>query len=151
MSGYGPTTNACSVCSPARLLADLARLIAVPAGLGQIFPRTLLLGDHVAHELDILYALGREPDIPAGTAVAVLNTQVALPNPFVPAYRNSRALRLVATDVDWTHGTGPTVTGRAAELVSVLGNRPRMLGALRGDGVARLSVRLLSSPTRTVG
>ncbi|MBI3226436.1 MAG: maleylpyruvate isomerase family mycothiol-dependent enzyme [Mycolicibacterium cosmeticum] len=128
--------------SPQRLLDDLARLIAVPKGLGRTFPRSLLLGDHVTHELDIVHALRREPRIPTDALTAVLNTQVALPNPFVPAYRLSRGLRLVATDAQWTHGTGPTVTGRAADLVSVLGNRPCRLGALGGDGVAALSGRV---------
>ena len=138
--------------TPAHLLDDLARLIAAPLGLGRIFPRRLLLGDHVTHELDILHALRREPRIPADTLVAVLDTQVALPNPFVPAYQLSRGLRLVATDADWVHGTGPTVTGRAADLVSVLGNRPSRLGALGGDGAAELNARVsLRTPTRTAG
>ena len=84
--------------------------------------------------------------------VAVLNTQVALPNPFVPAFRNSRGLRLRATDVDWAHGAeGPLVEGRAAELVSVLGNRPRMLPALRGDGVELLASRVSPRRTRRAG
>ncbi len=86
--------------------------------------------------------LDRAPQIPGDAVIAVLNTQVALPNPFVPAFRNSRGLRLRATDVEWTHGEkGPLVEGRAAELVSVLGNRPRMLPAAarrrcRAAGVA---------------
>ncbi|MCV7255725.1 MULTISPECIES: maleylpyruvate isomerase family mycothiol-dependent enzyme [Mycobacteriaceae] len=131
--------------SPQQLLDDLARLIAVPTGTGRAFPRRLLLGDHVTHELDIVYALGREPQIPADILAAVLDTQVTLPNPFVPAYRHSRGLRLEATDADWTYGHGPAVSGRAAELVSVLGNRPRMLGALSGDGVVILEARVSQS------
>jgi uncharacterized protein (TIGR03083 family) len=138
--------------TPAQLLDDLARLIATPKGLGRTFPRRLLLGDHVTHELDILHALGRAPRIPADILIAVLNTQVGLPNPFVPAYQLSRGLRLVATDADWIHGTGLTVTGCAADLVSVLGNRPSRLGALDGDGVAALSDRVRRrSPSRTAG
>lgn len=43
--------------------------------------------------------------------------------------------------------SGPLVEGRAAELVSVLGSRPRMLPALRGDGVDLLASRV--SPRRT--
>lgn len=133
---------------PGELLTDFAALIDHPSGTGRYFPRRLLVGDHVTHELDILYALDREPQIPAEVLVAVLNTQVALPNPFVPAYRNSRGLRLVATDTDWAHGdAGPVVEGRAAELVSVLGNRPRMLTRLNGDGVEQLSARVLSRHT----
>jgi hypothetical protein len=92
----------------------------------------------------MLFALGREPGIPADALVAVLNTQVSVPNPFVPAFRNSRRLRLSATDADWTHGDrGPIVDGRAAELVSVLGNRQAML-RLEGDGVEVLASRVSS-------
>ncbi|WP_067471748.1 maleylpyruvate isomerase family mycothiol-dependent enzyme [Nocardia amamiensis] len=138
--------------SPADLLDDFERLLYRPRGLGRVFPPRLLLGDHITHELDILFAIDREPSIPADALVAVLNTQVAVPNPFVPAFRNSRGLRLRATDIDWTHGDkGPVVEGRAAELVSVLGNRPRMLPALRGDGVELLASRVSPRPTRTAG
>lgn len=138
--------------SPAQLIDDFACLADRPEGMGRYFPRTMFLGDHVTHELDICYALDRIPTIPSTALVTVLNVQVSLPNPFVPAFRNSRGLRLVATDVDWTHGrTGPEVIGRAAELVSALGNRPRVLAALTGDGVAVLAERVVdaSHPTRT--
>jgi uncharacterized protein (TIGR03083 family) len=139
-------------CGPAELLGEFERLVERPRGLGRYFPRSLLLGDHVTHELDILFALDREPSIPARAAIAVLNTQVAVPNPFVPAFRNSRGLRLVATDVDWTHGEqGPVVRGRAVELISVLGNRPRMLPALLGDGIDVLAERVSRPPIRRAG
>jgi uncharacterized protein (TIGR03083 family) len=138
--------------SPAELLEEFEQLIERPRGLGRYFPRRLLLGDHVTHELDILFGLDREPSIPADAAVSVLDTQVGLPNPFVPAYRNSRGLRLVATDIDWTHGwQGPFVRGRAVELISVLGNRPRMLPALQGDGVDVLASRVSQRPIRRAG
>ena len=134
--------------SPEELLDEFGELVHRPRGLGRIFPPQLLLGDHITHELDILFAIDRAPQIPAQSVMAVLNTQVALPNPFVPAYRNSRGLRLRATDVDWAHGDqGLLVEGRGVELVSVLGSRPRMLSALRGDGVELLASRV--SPTRT--
>lgn len=137
---------------PAELLDEFERLTDRPRGLGRYFPRRLLLGDHVTHELDILFALDREPSVPADAAIAVLNTQVAVPNPFVPAFRNSRGLRLVATDADWTHGEqGPIVAGRAVELISVLGNRPRMLPSLAGDGVDVLASRVSQRPIRRAG
>jgi uncharacterized protein (TIGR03083 family) len=146
---------ACSLaasCGPAELLDEFARLTERPRGLGRYFPRRLLLGDHVTHELDILFALDREPSIPPPAAIAVLNTQVAVPNPFVPAFRNSRGLRLVATDTDWTHGEqGPVVRGRAVELISVLGNRPLMLPSLAGDGVDVLASRVSQRPIRRAG
>jgi uncharacterized protein (TIGR03083 family) len=138
--------------TPAALLDDFDRLTRRPRGLGRYFPPRLLVGDHITHELDMLFALGREPAIPADALVAVLNTQVSVPNPFVPAYRNSRGLRLIATDADWTHGQrGPLVRGRAAELVSVLGNRPAMLSRLDGDGVDLLASRISRCLIRRAG
>jgi uncharacterized protein (TIGR03083 family) len=138
--------------SPAELLDDFARLTERPHGLGRYFPGRLLLGDHITHELDMVFALGREPAIPADALVAVLNTQVSVPNPFVPAFRNSRGLRLSATDAGWTHGVaGPTVRGSAAELVSVLGNRPAMAVRLGGDGVDVLASRVSRHLTRRAG
>jgi uncharacterized protein (TIGR03083 family) len=138
--------------SPAELLDEFQRLIDRPRGLGRYFPRRLLLGDHVTHELDILFALDRAPSIPADALIAVLKTQVAVPNPFVPAFRNSRGLRLKATDADWSHGErGPVVYGRAAELVSVLGNRPAVLPSLVGDGVDLLASRVSRRPIRKAG
>jgi len=137
--------------APGDLLDDFERLTRRPRGLGRYFPPRLLLGDHITHELDMLFALDCEPAIPADALVAVLNTQVSVPNPFVPAYRNSRGLRLVATDADWTHGQGPSVRGAAAELVSVLGNRPAMLGRLDGDGVGVLASRVSQHLSRKAG
>lgn len=138
--------------TPRQLLAEFEAFTIRPRGLGRYFPRRLLIGDHVTHELDIVLALGREPSIPAESLIAVLNTQVAVPNPFVPAFRNSRGLRLVADDVDWAHGPrGAVVEGRAAHLVSVLGSRSRMLSGLRGDGVEVLASRVSPHPTRRAG
>jgi uncharacterized protein (TIGR03083 family) len=137
--------------APTELLDAFNRLTQRPQGLGRYFPPHLLLGDHITHELDMLFALGREPAIPAEPLVAVLNTQVSVPNPFVPAFRNSRGLRLVATDIGWTHGQGPTARGAAAELVSVLGNRPAMLSRLDGDGVEVLASRVSRHLSRRAG
>lgn len=141
-----------AVRSPEDLLHEFAELMHRPRGLGRVFPPPLLLGDHITHELDILFAIDRAPQIPAEAVVAVLNTQVALPNPFVPAFRNGRGLRLRATDVDWAHGDkGPLVRGRGVELVSVLGSRPRMMNALCGDGVELLAARVSPSEIRRGG
>ncbi len=137
--------------SPAELLDDFERLSRQPRGLGRYFPSRLLLGDHVTHELDVVFALGGRPEIADDVLVAVLNTQVNVPNPFVPAFRNARGLRLRTTDIAWRHGTrGPIVEGQAAALLSVLGNRPHMLWRLHGDGVVVLESRL-RRPTRTGG
>ena len=128
---------------PAELLDEMHRLRTEPRGLGSIFPKRLLLGDHVTHELDMLYALGKEPDIERSALIAVLNTQVSVPNPFVPAFGNSRGLLLMATDVDWAHGRPehPAVRGSAAAIIAALGNRPAALPMLTGPGVDVLRSR----------
>jgi uncharacterized protein (TIGR03083 family) len=128
--------------SPAGLVEDYAELIRAPRGVGRIFPRRLLLGDHIIHELDICLALERPPEIGAQQLVAVLNTQVRVPNPFVPAAARARGLTLQATDVGWRHGSGPLVAGDGAYLASALAGRCRALRRLHGDGVAELASRL---------
>ncbi|HEX5267815.1 MAG TPA: hypothetical protein VFW24_13685 [Acidimicrobiales bacterium] len=52
-----------------------------------------------------------------------------------------RGVRLVATDVDWSAGTGPEVEGRALDLAGLLAHRPDVLASLSGRGVARLPER----------
>lgn len=129
--------------SPAELIDEYLALIHQPRGIGRVFPRRLLLGDHVIHELDIVLALGRQPGIPLPTLVAVLDTQVRVPNPFVPAAARARGLTLRAADADWTHGEGGrTVSGTAAHLASALAGRPWALDRLSGDGVDALSERV---------
>jgi uncharacterized protein (TIGR03083 family) len=128
---------------PDELLDDLSALVRRPRGIGRIFPSRLLLGDHVVHELDITFALGKESTVPVSTVVAVLNTELRVPNPFVPAAARARGLNLVATDAQWSRrADGPMVSGQAAHLASVLAGRPWALQHLRGDGVAVLSSRM---------
>jgi hypothetical protein len=44
-----------------------------------------MLGDHLTHHLDVALPLGGQPAIPHRALRAILQTQVRLPNPFVPA------------------------------------------------------------------
>jgi uncharacterized protein (TIGR03083 family) len=128
--------------TPAELIDDFAALIDRPRGLGRVFPRRLLLGDHVIHELDIVLPLGLVPTVDPSVLAGVLQTQVRVPNPFVPAAARARGLRLRATDTDWTYGTGGhCVFGEAAHLASVLAGRRWALDQLTGDGVPLLRDR----------
>ena len=128
------------------LIDSFEVLIDDPRGIGRLFPPTLLLGDHVIHRLDIALALGKPPEMPDEIIDGVLDTEVGLPNPFVPAKRNSSGLTLRATDTGWTStadgdGRG-VVEGRAAHLASALAGRPHALEFLSGDGVPTLSSRV---------
>jgi hypothetical protein len=51
-------------------------------------------------------------------------------------------LRWEASDIDWAHGTGPTVSGRAEALLLAITGRRGALGHLSGDGVSTLRGRL---------
>lgn len=129
--------------TPRELIDDFSGLVLAPRGLGRVFPHRLLLGDHIIHELDITHALGVDSTATPDALTAVLNTQVRVPNPFVPAAAHARGLALRATDIGWSHGdAGPEVAGIAADLASVLAGRPRALERLRGEGVATLRSRL---------
>jgi len=48
---------------------------------------------------------------------------------------------LRATDVDWTHGSGPEVTGPAHSLLMAMTGRKDALADLSGDGVDTLRSR----------
>ncbi|OBI66278.1 maleylpyruvate isomerase family mycothiol-dependent enzyme [Mycobacterium sp. E796] len=137
---------------PHTLLDDLAALTRRPRGVGCVFPRRLLLGDHVIHQLDITYALEADSTIPPAILAAVLDTEVQVPNPFVPAAARARGLNLIATDAPWSHpANGPTVTGEAGHLASVLAGRPWALRHLTGNGVSILATRLQASPKSVRG
>ncbi|MEU4390535.1 maleylpyruvate isomerase family mycothiol-dependent enzyme [Kribbella sp. NPDC023855] len=130
--------------TPSELLKRYELLVSKPEGIGKLFPSALLTGDHVLHEIDILLPLGQEPAIERAALIAVLNTEVNHPNPFVPAHRTAKGLRLVASDINWSTGpaSGPVVEGPGWAIASVLANRPHALDRLEGPGVHVLTRRL---------
>ena len=52
-----------------------------------------------------------------------------------------RGVRMVATDVDWDRGKGPTVTGPMQELLMLASGRAPDLSLLSGDGLAAVPAR----------
>ena len=61
---------------------------------------------------------------------------------FLPIRRLLDGLRWEATDTDWAHGEGSTVTGGAEALAMVMSGRPAYLDRITGDGVATVRDRL---------
>ena len=49
--------------------------------------------------------------------------------------------RLTATDMDWSHGHGPEVTGPAEALVMMMAGRLVALEDLSGEGKANLATK----------
>ena len=125
--------------STEQLVARL-RAHAVPRGITAMFGSAIALTDGVIHHQDIRRALGHPRTVPEGRLVAALN--FAPRARALPAPANGRNLRLVATDVDWAHGTGPEVEGPGEALLIALAGRRQGLAELSGPGLATLAERV---------
>lgn len=66
----------------------------------------------------------------------------ALTAPVVRGARRTRGVRLVATDLDWTHGRGRAVTGPVEALLMAMAARPDALNQLSGSGKDVLAQRI---------
>jgi uncharacterized protein (TIGR03083 family) len=106
-------------------------------------PTDTWLGEVLIHSSDIRRPLGIKHDYPAGAAVRVADSYKTN-NLVMGAKRRIEGLKLSADDVDWTHGTGPEVTGPMMSLLMVIAGRADALGDLSGDGVATLKSRMSS-------
>lgn len=123
---------------PAALRASADRRWEPPGGYGPIAPLT----DIVVHSQDIRRAIGASANFGADRLGPILD--------FVVTKKATRGftkkgaidgLRLEATDIGWSHGSGPEVSGPGeALLMSVLG-RSSANAELSGDGLETLRAR----------
>ncbi|MEQ4208834.1 maleylpyruvate isomerase family mycothiol-dependent enzyme [Actinopolymorpha sp. B9G3] len=116
------------------------RAHAVPRGITAMFGCAIALTDGVIHHQDIRRALGHPRTVPQERLVAAL--EFAPRARALPAPANVRGLRVIATDVNWTHGTGPEVRGPGEALLVALAGRPEALADLEGPGLDALAARL---------
>lgn len=106
---------------------------------------TSLLPETLVHHQDVRRPLGTGREIPAERLLAVLGLAfrpLADPLVFGGVGRRTRGLALQATDLDWSRGSGPSVTGPGEALVMAAMGRPAALEDLSGDGVPTLRRRL---------
>jgi hypothetical protein len=61
---------------------------------------------------------------------------------FVGAKQRVAGLRLVATDVDWSSGDGPRITGSGEAILLAASGRPVALDELDGEGLTTLRSRV---------
>jgi uncharacterized protein (TIGR03083 family) len=101
-----------------------------------------MLGEVVVHGEDICYALGVPHDTSPEALTACLQMYTGANFP-VGTKKRIAGLRLVATDVGWTHGSGPDVSGPGAPLLLAMTGRPGGLDGLAGDGLATLRSRMV--------
>jgi uncharacterized protein (TIGR03083 family) len=111
-----------------------------PRGLPAGFGGRIGLCDGLVHHQDIRRALGLPREIPTERLAETL--PFARTAPPIKASRRVRGLRLVATDLDWTSGTGPVVEGPAEPLLMAMAGRAEALDELDGPGKATLAGRL---------
>ena len=92
------------------------------------------------HGQDMCRPLGITRDLPKAHVVPVadyIKNDVHL----FGAKRRIAGLKLTATDMDWSDGNGPEVTGPAEALVMMMAGRLVALDDLSGEGMAALATR----------
>lgn len=121
-------------------ILDLVGRSLRPRGLTSALGGGIALTDSTIHHQDIRRALGLPRAAPASRLPAVLD--FALGAPTLPVRKNARGLRLIATDIDWSTGDGPEVTGSGEALLMSLAGRPQAVDELGGPGLATLRSRV---------
>ncbi len=85
---------------------------------------------------------GRSVDprqIPAARLTAALDALATIHSPIFDTRDKVRPFRLVATDLEWSAGSGPVVEGPGEALVLAAAGRPVVYAELRGEGVPRFT------------
>lgn len=122
-------------------IVDLVARNLRPRGLPSGLKGGVALTNGTIHHQDIRRALDQPRAIPEHRLTPVLD--FALGAPTLPSRSNSRGLRLVATDVNWSAGNGPEVHGPGEALLMAVAGRPDALGELDGEGLPMLRHRVV--------
>jgi uncharacterized protein (TIGR03083 family) len=125
--------------SPADLVVDYresAPRTSAPPG-----PKVTWLAEAVIHGEDIARPLGKRIEV-SPAALATVAEFCRGSTPLLHGKQRSAGLRLRATDIDWTVGEGPEVSGPAAALILAITGRSSALDDLAGDGLSALRSRV---------
>lgn len=102
-------------------------------------PADTMLGETIVHSQDIRGALGLPHDYPMAALVQTADFFKGS-NLIIGTKKRIAGLTLKATDTEWSHGTGPEVTGPMLTLLMAMTGR-KVTDQLSGDGVETLSSR----------
>lgn len=124
-----------------QLLADLRsradKKSSIPGA-----PESGSVTDTAIHTQDVRRALGLSGELSPETLRIALDFLTTNRNAkFLMDPKAKDGLRLVATDIDWSFGSGPSVEGPGEALIMSLTGRPATSG-LAGDGLDTLTKRL---------
>ncbi len=125
--------------SPSQLL-DAFHDHLHPRGLSAGFGGLIAFVDGTIHHQDIRRPLNRPRAIPPDRLARILPLVPA--NPRLGAWRRIRGLHLEATDIGWSHGNGPDVTGTGEALLMAMAGRRSVIPELAGPGTPILARRL---------
>ena len=142
-ASYEESIAFASARTPTEILAVLDDIHTndVRRGIAKVIKPTEGLVDHLIHHQDIRRPLGLPRAMPEDRLVAALDVVPGLGG-VVAAKQRVAGLRLVATDVDWSHGDGPEVRGTGEAVMLAASGRPATLDELQGDGVRTLRARV---------
>jgi uncharacterized protein (TIGR03083 family) len=101
----------------------------------------------VIHHQDMRRPLGMPRVIPEErlrTALEVVLTPRGSTN--LGSFQRGEGIALRATDMDWSWGHGPEVSGPAESILMALAGRPVAIADLEGEGMAALTSRVEAPP-----
>ncbi|WP_414938967.1 maleylpyruvate isomerase family mycothiol-dependent enzyme [Amycolatopsis sp. cmx-11-51] len=111
-----------------------------PRGLTAAFGGRVALLDGLIHQQDIRRPLSLPREVPPDRLRHAL--AFARFAPPIKAGWRARGLRLVATDLDWSAGSGPEVHGPGEALLMAIAGRDAALGEVSGPGAAIVASRM---------
>ncbi|MEO6205119.1 MAG: maleylpyruvate isomerase family mycothiol-dependent enzyme [Mycobacteriales bacterium] len=114
---------------------DLEKATTSPPG-----PKDSWLGEEIVHGEDIRRPLGLMRAYPAASVTRVLDFYKKS-NTLLGTKKRIAGVTLKATDLDWSHGSGPLVEGPALSLLMAGTGRRAHLADLTGPGVEVLAAR----------
>lgn len=113
---------------------------AEPHGLTAGFGGRIALTDNMIHQQDIRRPLALARTIPPERLRVALDFVRYAPT--IRGAWRARGVHLMATDLDWSYGKGPEVSGPGEALLMVMAGRRDALRDLDGPGTAALAARL---------
>lgn len=126
--------------TPTDELVALVRRYLEPRGVTAGFDGKIALTDGMIHQQDIRRPLGLPRSIPSERLRVALDFTLYAPR-LLGAWR-IRGVRMVATDMDWTHGRGPEVRGSGEALLMAMAGRGDACKDLGGPGKDKLAGRM---------
>jgi uncharacterized protein (TIGR03083 family) len=103
-------------------------------------PTDTWLGEVIVHSEDIRRPLGIKHEYPAEALTRVADFYKGS-NLVIGTKKRIEGLHLKATDVEWSYGDGPEVSGPMAALVVAMAGRKEAIADLSGEGVTTLTSR----------